>query len=77
MGLPAAKFSLDGYLAWENEQADRHEFFRGETFAMVGARRVHGRVVANLSRRERPAEFFENAAMLALMGAFSSYAQGR
>ena len=51
MGLPAAKFSLDDYLAWENEQADRHEFFRGETFAMVGARRIHGRVVANLSRR--------------------------
>ncbi len=33
--------------------------------------------VANLSRRERPAEFFENAAMLALIGAFSQYAQGR
>ena len=31
----------------------------------------------NLSRRERPAEFFENAALLALMGAFVNYAQGR
>lgn len=51
MGLPAVKFSMDDYLAWENGRADRHEFFRGETFAMVGARRIHGRVVANLSRR--------------------------
>jgi hypothetical protein len=31
----------------------------------------------NLSRREKPAEFFENAALLALMGAFVNYAQGR
>ena len=31
----------------------------------------------NLSRRERPSEYFENAAMLALMGAFVNYAQGR
>ena len=33
--------------------------------------------VQNLSRREKPAEFFENAALLALMGAFVNYAQGR
>ena len=51
MGLPAVQVSMDDYLAWENGRADRHEFFRGETFAMVGARRIHGRVVANLSRR--------------------------
>jgi Uma2 family endonuclease len=43
--------TLSEYLAWENEQPDKHEFHRGEVFAMVGARRVHGRVVSNLGRR--------------------------
>ena len=37
-------------LAWENEQPEKHEFHRGEIFAMVGGRRVHGVVVSNLSR---------------------------
>jgi Uma2 family endonuclease len=40
--------TLDEYLAWENEQVEKHEFHRGEVFAMVGARRIHGRVVSNL-----------------------------
>lgn len=44
------KLSLDDYLAWENQQPEKHEFHRGEVFAMVGGRRVHGRVVQNLSR---------------------------
>ncbi len=44
------RMTLADYLAWENEQPERHEFHRGEIFAMVGARRVHGRVVSNLSR---------------------------
>lgn len=43
--------SLQAYLAWENEQPEKHEFHRGEVFAMVGARRVHGRVQSNLTRR--------------------------
>jgi Uma2 family endonuclease len=50
MGVPLDKLSLPEYLAWENEQAERNEFFRGEVFAMVGGRRGHGRVVANLMR---------------------------
>lgn len=48
MGLPAARLTLADFIAWENEQAQRHEFHRGEVFAMVGARRSHGRVVMNL-----------------------------
>ena len=48
MALPAQKLNLADYLAWENEQAARHEFYRGEVFAMVGARRVHGLVGGNL-----------------------------
>jgi Uma2 family endonuclease len=43
--------TLDAFLAWENEQTGKHEFYRGEVFAMVGAKRSHGRVVSNLNRR--------------------------
>ncbi|MCY7314375.1 MAG: Uma2 family endonuclease [Rubrivivax sp.] len=48
--LTQPRLSLEAYLAWENEQPEKHEFHRGEIFAMVGARRVHGRVQGNLSR---------------------------
>lgn len=48
MGLPLQKMSLDDFLAWENDQVERHEFHLGEVFAMVGARRVHECVVSNL-----------------------------
>lgn len=37
----------DSYLAWEEQQPDKHEYVRGEVFAMVGARRGH--VVATLN----------------------------
>ena len=49
MGSPLPKLTLEAYLAWENEQPEKHEFYRGEVFAMVGGRRIHGRVVNNLS----------------------------
>ena len=42
------KLTLEQYLAWEDEQPEKHEFYRGEVFAMVGARRVHGTVIGNL-----------------------------
>lgn len=48
MGLPVAKLDLDQFIAWENEQDERHEFYRGEVFAMVGVRRVHGIVTGNV-----------------------------
>jgi Uma2 family endonuclease len=48
MAVPALKLTLDHFLAWENAQETRHEFYRGEVFAMVGARRVHGLVTGNL-----------------------------
>ena len=46
--LTQPKLSLQAYLAWEDEQPEKHEFHRGEVLAMVGARRVHGRVIGNL-----------------------------
>ncbi len=48
MAVPAQKTTLVEYLAWENAQDARHEFWRGEVFAMVGARRVHGLVSGNM-----------------------------
>lgn len=51
MAVPAKKLTLAEYLEWEERQPDRNEYFRGEIHAMVGARRVHGRVVSNLNRR--------------------------
>lgn len=49
MGQPLTKLTLEAFLAWENEQPQRHEFHRGEVFAMVGARRIHGRVSLNIA----------------------------
>lgn len=48
--LPQPGISLEAYLEWENAQVEKHEFHRGEVFAMVGGRRVHGRVVGNIGR---------------------------
>lgn len=49
--LAQQRLTLDEFLAWENQQVEKHEFHRGEMFAMVGGRRTHGRVVLNLARR--------------------------
>ena len=44
------KLTLQEYLDWENAQPEKHEFHRGEIFAMTGGRRTHGRVMLNLAR---------------------------
>lgn len=44
------RMTLQEYLAWENEQVEKHEFHAGEVFAMTGGRRTHGRVLSNLVR---------------------------
>lgn len=51
MGLPLPKMSLAEFMTWESAQPDRHEFYRGETFAMVGGTARHNRVVLNLASR--------------------------
>lgn len=48
MGQPLPKLSLDAFLAWEDEQPERHEFVAGEVFAMVGGRRVHNLATGNV-----------------------------
>jgi Uma2 family endonuclease len=41
-------FDADDFLAWEQEQPEKHEYIDGEVFAMVGARQEHVLVVGNL-----------------------------
>lgn len=48
MALPHPKLSLDAFIERENAQPDRHFFFRGEVFAMVGVRQAHAHVSLNL-----------------------------
>jgi Uma2 family endonuclease len=42
-------FDAKAYLVWEAEQPEKHEYLRGEVFAMVGARREHVVVTLNLA----------------------------
>lgn len=51
MGFPLSKMSLDEFLSWERSQPERHEFWRGEVFAMVGGTARHNRVILNLASR--------------------------
>jgi len=49
------KITYGDYLAWENNQAERHEFIGGRIFAMTGATQKHNLVITNLGfalRRE-------------------------
>jgi Uma2 family endonuclease len=43
--------TLAEFLAWEELQPERHEFYRGETFGMVGGTARHNRVILNLASR--------------------------
>ena len=45
------KMTVAQYLAFERASTLRHEFFRGEVFAMSGATVAHGRIVVNLIRQ--------------------------
>lgn len=50
MANPALKhpFSSDDYLAWEAEQAEKHEYVNGQVFAMAGAGAAHVTVMGNV-----------------------------
>jgi Uma2 family endonuclease len=51
MGVPLHKMTQVEFLAWEAHQPIRHEFYEGETFAMVGGTARHNRVILNLVSR--------------------------
>ncbi|TAH47946.1 MAG: Uma2 family endonuclease [Betaproteobacteria bacterium] len=45
---PTPPFTAEDYLRWEAEQPEKHEFVRGETFAMGGASRRHVTISGNV-----------------------------
>jgi Uma2 family endonuclease len=51
MAVPLQKLSLAEFPVWEEQPPKRHEFFRGEPFAMVGGTARHNRVILNLASR--------------------------
>ncbi len=44
---PAQFADAEAYLAWEEQQAERHEYVDGAIYAMVGARLTHNTIVLN------------------------------
>jgi len=46
---PASRFDLASFLAWENEQTQRHEWVDGEVYAMTGARDAQNRIGLNIA----------------------------
>lgn len=47
---PQKRFTFEEYLAWEERQLEKHEFFQGEVFAMAGTTFDHGKIAINLHR---------------------------
>ncbi|MEX2173539.1 MAG: Uma2 family endonuclease [Pirellulaceae bacterium] len=45
------RISLAEYLAWEARSGGKHEFYRGEVFAMAGASLRHNRIATNILAR--------------------------
>ncbi|MFK7818236.1 MAG: Uma2 family endonuclease [Planctomycetaceae bacterium] len=43
--------TVEEYLAFERASETKHEFYRGEVFAMGGASTTHNRIVRNVNRR--------------------------
>jgi hypothetical protein len=43
----ATQMGLNDFLAWEAEQPYKHEYWKGEVFAMTGARQAHVLVAGN------------------------------
>jgi Uma2 family endonuclease len=42
------RISLHDYLSWEERSGGKHEFYRGELFAMAGASPRHNRIAGNI-----------------------------
>jgi Uma2 family endonuclease len=47
--VPRRKFTLQEYLAREETSPTRHEFYRGEIFAMSGGSLSHGMIATNIA----------------------------
>jgi Uma2 family endonuclease len=44
------RFTAAEYLAWERDQPTKHEYFRGEVFAMAGASARHSHLCSRVNR---------------------------
>jgi Uma2 family endonuclease len=44
----APKLTIEEYLEWENANTEKHEYYRGEVFAMSGAKMAHNFISRNL-----------------------------
>lgn len=42
------KLTIEEYLEWENAATEKHEYYRGEIFAMSSAKMVHNHIISNL-----------------------------
>ena len=42
------KISIEAYLEMENAALEKHEYYKGEVFAMSGAKVPHNTIIANL-----------------------------
>ncbi|MDQ2864237.1 MAG: Uma2 family endonuclease [Bacteroidota bacterium] len=42
------KISVEEYLEWENSSTEKHEYYKGEIFAMSGAKVAHNIIAGNL-----------------------------
>ena len=49
MALPKTRpeFDVDAYMAWEEDQPERHEYLAGEVFAMSGGTDAHYTILGN------------------------------
>jgi Uma2 family endonuclease len=47
--IPKTKLTPKDYLEFERKSEIKHEYFKGEIFAMSGAKRNHNKIVGNLS----------------------------
>ncbi|MEO8711182.1 MAG: Uma2 family endonuclease [Parafilimonas sp.] len=43
------KISIEAYLEMENASLEKHEYYKGEVFAMSGAKMPHNKIASNLS----------------------------
>lgn len=49
LGQPIAKFiSVEEYLEMEEQSRDKHEYYKGEVFAMAGASFIHNQITSNI-----------------------------
>lgn len=57
MGAPQQSpvSSIEDFMVWEAEQAERHEYLNGEVFAMTGARDAHNTIALNVASQLRAA----------------------